>query len=368
MRRSPRVHHGLMLAGLSLAAACSTATSGSTTAARAGVTTVVPFGEANFVQVIPRPGEQRVDVIVGGRPFTAYIWPTSLKKPVLFPIRTATGAVVTRGYPLEPRAGERVDHPHHAGLWFNYGDVNGIDFWNNSNAIASADAPRMGTILHRSIRGTTSGAGEGTLGVTTEWLDGSGAPLLRENVMFIFRAKQDLRTIDRITTLTALARAVSFTDNKEGLIGMRVARQLEQPSTTPERFTDATGRPTTVAVLDTTGVTGKYLSSDGKEGDAVWGTRGRWASLTGTISGERVRIAIFDHPQNPGYPTYWHARGYGLFAANPLGQKALSNGREELNFKLQPGQSVNFRHQILIMSGIVATQTIDPYFDGWAKD
>lgn len=367
MRRSQTFDHRLILAGLSLAAACSAARSGSTTA-RADVTTVVLSGEANFVQVIPRPDEQRVDVIVGGRPFTAYIWPGSLKKPVLFPIRTATGAVVTRGYPLEPRAGERVDHPHHAGLWFNYGDVNGIDFWNNSTAIAAADAPRMGTILHRSIRGTTSGAGEGTLGVTTEWLDGRGAPLLREDVTFIFRAKEDLRTIDRITTLTALDRAVSFTDNKEGLIGMRVARQLEQPSTTPERFTDANGRPTTVAVLDTTGVTGKYLSSDGKEGDAVWGTRGRWATLAGTISGEPVRIAIFDHPQNPGYPTYWHARGYGLFAANPLGQKALSNGREELNFKLQPGQSVNFRHQILIMSGIVATQIIDPYYAGWAKD
>ena len=93
----------------------------------------------NCVEVVRHEADRRVDVLVGGKPFTAYVWPTTLKKPVLYPIRSATGVVVTRGYPLEPRPGERVDHPHHAGLWFNYGDVNGLDFWNNSDAI-KADA------------------------------------------------------------------------------------------------------------------------------------------------------------------------------------------------------------------------------------
>src|SRR6266478_1197004 len=74
---------------------------------------------------------RRVDVTVDGKPFTSYVWPTTLKKPVLYPIRTAEGTVVTRGFPLEPRPGERVDHPHHVGLWLNHGDVNGFDFWNN---------------------------------------------------------------------------------------------------------------------------------------------------------------------------------------------------------------------------------------------
>ena len=367
MRRPLLALHRPMLAALSLAAACSTATSNPGSAARTGMGSVVPSSEANFVQVIPRPSDRRVDVLVGGNPFTAYVWPTSLTAPVLFPIRTASGTPVTRGYPLEPRASERMDHPNQVGLWFNYGDVNGVDFWNSAAANGAADATRMGTIRHKSVRSATSGPGEGSLTVTTEWLDASGRPLLIEDVKFIFRAKDELRSIDRITTLTALDRAVAFTDNQNGVIGLRVARQLEQPSTAPERLTDANGRPTTLAVVDTAGVTGKYLSSEGKEGDAVWGTRGRWTTLSGSIRGEPVRVAMFDHPQNPGYPTYWHARGYGLVAANPLGQKAMSNGREELNLKLAPGASTNFRHQILIMSGAVATQIIDPYYDGWAK-
>jgi hypothetical protein len=320
-----------------------------------------------FVEVMPRPAEQRVDVLVGGRPFTSYIYPSSLKKPVLFPLRAATGTVVTRGYPLEPRPGERVDHPHHAGLWFNYGNVNGLDFWNNSTAIKPADAARMGTILHRSVDAVRSGDGEGALDVTTEWVDPTGKPLLRENVHFVFRAKPDLRSIDRITTLTALGDTVRFADDKEGLIGMRVARELEHPSKTPEKFTDASGRATAVAVLDNAGVTGHYVSSEGKEGDAVWGTRGRWATLAGVVGGDTVRIAMFDHPTNPGFPTYWHARGYGLFAANPLGQKIFSEGRESLGFRLAPGRTVTFRHRVLIMTGALATQNIEPYYEAFVR-
>jgi hypothetical protein len=321
----------------------------------------------NFVEVVPRESEQRVDVLVGGQPFTSYIWPASLKKPVLYPLRSANGTVVTRGYPLEPRPGERVDHPHHAGLWFNYGDVNGLDFWNNSTAIKAADAPKMGTIVHRAVRGHASGAGEGTLDVSMDWTNSAGLVLLREETRFVFRARNGARSIDRVTTLTALDTAVSFTDDKEGVIGMRVARALEQPSTTPEKFVDASGRATTLAVLDNTGVTGHYLSSEGKEGDAVWGTRGRWTMLTGTVGTTPVTLAMLDHPKNPGFPTYWHARGYGLFAANNLGQKPLSNGKDELNFKLAPHASVTFRHEILILDGRATPADLETYYTAFSK-
>ena len=336
-------------------------------ATRASAASVSMNGADEEVQVLARPDAQRVDVLIGGRPFTSYIYPSSLKKPVLFPLRTASGTIVTRGYPLEPRPGERVDHPHHAGLWFSYGNVNGLDFWNNSTAIKPEDAPKMGTIVHRSIDGTTSGRGAGTLDVTTDWVDATGTALLREATHFIFRGGTDLRAIDRITTLTALGRPVEFIDDKEGLIGMRVARGLEQPSTMPEKFTDASGRATAVAVLDNTGVTGRYLSSEGREGDAVWGTRGRWATLSGVVNGEAVRIAMLDHPGNPGFPTYWHARGYGLFAANPLGQKIFTNGRDQLNLRLAPGQSVTFRHEVLIMTGAAATRSVERYYDAFAQ-
>jgi hypothetical protein len=303
------------------------------------------------VQVVPDEAERRVDVTIDGKPFTSYIWPDTVKKPVLNPLRTASGTIVTRGYPMEPRPGERVDHPHHVGMWFNYGDVNGLDFWNNSEAIKPSESHKYGSIRHVKITRAASGANRGVLEVETEWLKPDGKPLLRETTMFIFRSGQNQRIIDRITTLTALDEQVAFRDNKEGVIGIRVARQLEQPADKPEVFTDASGKATAVPKLDNTGVTGNYRSSEGKTGDAVWGTRGRWTMLTGKIDQETITLAILDHPQNPGYPTYWHARGYGLFAANPLGQEVFSNGKEKLNFTLKAKQSVTFKYRVLILSG-----------------
>ena len=319
------------------------------------------------VQVTPHEGDRRVDITVDGAPFTSYIWPTNQKKPVLYPIMSDAGTVVTRGFPLDPRPGERVDHPHHAGLWFNYGDVDGLDFWNNSDSIKTSQAPKYGTIVHRAIKATQSGFGEGTLDVTEEWVTSTNVPLLKEDTHFIFRARNGVRTIDRITSLPALDSAVRFNDNTEGVLGMRVARQLEQPSMTPEKYTDASGKVTNVAKLDTAGIHGWYTSSEGKEGDAVWGTRGKWAMLTGDVNGAPVTLAILDHPKNVGFPTYWHARGYGLFAANPLGQKAMSNGKETLNFKLDAGKTVTFRHQVIIMDKKATAAELEDYYNGFSR-
>jgi hypothetical protein len=322
----------------------------------------------SFVSAGPRPSDRisvvvneqsrRVDISIDGQPFTAYVWPTTLKKPVLYPLRTAKGTAVTRGFPLEQRPGERVDHPHHAGLWFNYENVNGLDFWNNSDAIKPERAPKMGTILHRSIVSAKSGAQQGELDVESEWVTFDKKVLLREQTHFVFRGGPGFRSVDRITTLRALDEKVSFPDEKDGLLGLRVVRALEIPSDKPEVYTDASGHPTTVAKLDNTGVNGTYLTSEGKTGDA-WGTRGRWCNLSGLVGDEPVTISILDHPGNPGFPTYWHARGYGLFAANPLGQKVFSNGKEELNFSLAPNTSVTFRYRILISSAIATPEATE---------
>jgi len=308
------------------------------------------------IRVVPNEAAKRVDVLIDGQPFTSYIWPERLAKPVLYPLRTAKGTLVTRGFPLDPRPGERVDHPHHVGLWFNYGNVNGFDFWNNSEAIKPEDAPKMGNIRHRAIAAAKSRADAGELEIEADWITGKQQLLLREHTRFVFRGGTDFRSIDRITTLTALDAKVVFTDDKEGVLGMRVTRALEAASDKPDVFTDASGRPTTVAKLDNTGVNGTYLTSEGKKGEAAWGTRGRWCNLSGQVGDEPVTIAILDHPANPGFPTYWHARGYGLFAANPLGQKVFSNGKEELTFSIAPGQSVTFRYRILISSRLVTAQ------------
>ena len=319
-------------------------------------------GDKSGVQLVVKEADRRVDVLVDGQPFTSYIWPTTLKKPVLYPLRTSAGTVVTRGYPLEPRAGERVDHPHHVGLWLNHGDVNGLDFWNNSEAIPAKDAAKYGTIVHRAVKSTKGGPDRGELQVTMDWMTPEGKALLREDTTFVFHAGPGLRAVDRFTTLTALDQRVVFNDSKEGMIGLRVTRALEQPSDKAEIFTDAGGKATAVAKLDNTGVTGRYTSSEGKTGDAVWATRAPWTMLSGTIGSEPVTIAILDHPKNPTYPTYWHARGYGLFAANPFGAKAYTDGKTETSFALEPKQSVSLKHRILILSGPTTPQQLEAQY------
>lgn len=318
------------------------------------------------ITLVQNDAEKRVDVMIDGELFTAYIYPETVKKPVLYPIKSAQGTTVTRGFPLESRAGERIDHPHHVGLWLNYGDVNGLDFWNNSDAIPEEKRAHYGTIVHKEINRISNGDDKGELEVSMEWVDHEGKTLLKENTTFIFSGTDRKRVIDRITTLTALESDVSMKDNKEGFIGIRVARELEHPAGKPEKFTDASGNPTDVPVLNNEGVTGWYTSSEGLEGHDVWGTRAKWMNLSGEIDGENIAIAIFDHPDNVGYPTYWHARGYGLYAANPLGQEAMSEGKETLNFGLKANEAVTFKHRVIIYSGVDKEQ-IEKDFEAFAQ-
>jgi methane monooxygenase PmoA-like len=326
-----------------------------------------PHAPDRFTVVVNEQA-RRADIAIDGQPFTSYIWPAALKKPVLYPLRTAKGTIVTRGFPLEERPGERVDHPHHAGLWFNYESVNGIDFWNNSDAIKPENAPKMGTIVHRSIVSARSGSQQGELDVEADWVTFDRNVLLREQTHFVFRGGPGFRSVDRISTLRALDKKVDFKDEKDGLLGLRVVRALEIPSDKPEVYTDASGHATTVAKLDNTGVNGTYLTSEGKKGDAAWGTRGRWCNLSAIVGDEPVTITILDHPLNPGFPTYWHARGYGLFAANPLGQKIFSEGQRELNFSLAPNASVTFRYRILISSAIATPEATEAAYKDFVAD
>ena len=305
------------------------------------------------VQIVHLEDKKRVDVFIDNDLFTSYLFSekgSTLKKPILYPLRTATGIDITRGYPYEQRAGERVDHPHHVGHWFNYGDVNGLDFWNHSESTPEDRKPGMGSIVHRAVHKIESGMSRGVLEVETDWLKPDGSVLLTETTQFIFKKSNNKRMIDRITTLHAPSEDVMFTDNKEGMIAIRVTRALEHPSNSPVLLTDSTGGPMEKKVVDNTGVSGQYLSSQGISGTDVWGSRARWMILSGIVQDENVSVAIIDHPSNPGYPTYWHARGYGLFAANPLGQNVFSNGMEQLNHELKQGESTTFQYRIVILS------------------
>ena len=314
---------------------------------------------------------QKVDVLINGELFTSYLYSDSitvLKKPVLYPIVAPNGVTITRGYPLNPRPGERTDHPHHIGMWLNYGDVNGLDFWNNSDAIPEERRGEMGTIRNEKITELKNGKGEAELSVVAYWLNPDGSQLLKEYTTFHFTAKDSVRIIDRTTTLTALNEKVVFKDNKEGMIGVRLARQLEHPSNKPVTLSDAHGKKTDVPVMTNDGVTGHYISSEGIEGTDVWGKRAKWVVLNGTIDSKDVSLVIMDNPANPGYPTYWHARGYGLFAANPLGQKIFSKGKEELNFTLNANESVTFKYRIEIIAGKTTKDEINNEYKNFIEN
>jgi hypothetical protein len=322
-------------------------------------------GFSSIAQNLPvsfKNGKTSVDVSVGGKPFTSYFFPGKnvLKKAVLFPLISAKGTTITRGYPMAPRAGERVDHPHHVGMWLNYEDVNGFDYWNNStNIIASLQTHKMGTIVHSSI--IKQDAKQGLLVVSADWIDndGKGQKVLQEKTTYVFSGTADSRTVDRITTLTAVADQVLFKDVKDGMFAIRVARQLEIPSNKPDVFTDAHGVETKVPVMDNTGVSGDYLSSEGVKGEAVWSTRAKWMNLHGEMDNHPISVTIFDHPSNVSYPSYWHARGYGLFAVNPLGAKVFSNGKDERNLTLKKGESVTFRYRTLITDRLNTKDELD---------
>jgi Methane oxygenase PmoA len=321
------------------------------------------------IKLIINEQQRKIDVTVDDKPFTAYFYPSDsiLKKPVLFPIITSGGTTITRGYPFASRAGERVDHPHHVGMWMNYESVNGFDFWNNSTAIK--DRSKYGTIRHTGIVETNGGYKKANLKVTADWIDtdGKGKTLLKEKTQYIFHAKGKQRIIDRITTLTAQNEEVMFKDVKDGMFAIRVARELEHPSDKPDVFVDANGIETKVDKLDNTGITGNYHSSEGVNGEGVWSTRGKWMNLSGKIKNEEISLAIIDHPSNINYPTYWHARGYGLFAANPLGEKVFSKEKKELNFKLSPNQSVTFRYRTVITTGKASDEELNKLAEEFAK-
>lgn len=319
-----------------------------------GMTLSAQASKEKGVKLVKVDDKHKVDVFINGTLFTSYQYPVNIEKTFLFPVYAPDGSVITRGYPVEPRKGERIDHPHHIGIWFNHGNVNGLDFWNNSSAIPADKKDSYGHIVHQKIVKAESGK-NGILEVVLNWEDNKENTLLTENARYIFSGDKNSRTIDHISVLTAVNGPVTFGESKEGMFAIRVDRAFEMPSKESLIFTDDKGNPTTVKATDNTGVTGMYTSSNGLKGDAVWGTRNDWVILTGTKNNVNISMAIFDNPKNHGYPAYAHARGYGLFSMNNFGQNSYDPKQEKKSYKIEKGQSVTLYHRFYIQSGSVLT-------------
>ena len=320
---------------------------------------------AQTVKLAADESKQRVDVEIDGKFFTAYRWDASIKRPVLFPVKSFGGAFITRGFPLETRMGETVGHPHQVGVSFSYGDVNGFDFWNNSTFRKPDELIRMGTIAHRKIVKIKSGTAQGELITESDWLAPNGEKLLTETTRFIFAANGTTRRIDRETTLTASGKQVVFGDNKEGLFAIHLTRELQQNNQFPAKITDAQGNISEAKTNEN--LTGEYLSSEGLTGEKIWGTLGKWAAVEGKIGGEQVTVAVFDSPKNLNYPAAMMVRPYGLLALNPFGRKAFDPRAEARKYVLEPGRSIKFRHRLLIMADKATPETLEKEYRNYIK-
>ena len=321
-----------------------------------------------MVQVIKSSKENKIDVIIGTKPFTSFLYPDNLEKPVLYPVHSANGTVVTRGFPLNNQPGDPTDHPHHVGIWFTFENVNGLDFWNNSYAIPTEKKHSYGWIRTDKVN-EISGQESGVIAYHANWTNQQKKVLLEENTRLEFSGTEHQRIIDRVTVLKADTN-VLFTDAKDGMYGIRLAHALEIPTNKDQEFKDDKGNITIVKGGTDKIPNGNYITSEGKTGDNAWSTRGKWCKIFGKMGNDSISVIIIDHPKNPNYPTFWHARGYGLFAANPLGEKIFTNGKSFKNLHLKKGESVTFRFRMVIDEGnkTLSSEELNKIADEFGKE
>jgi len=291
-----------------------------------------------FAQVTLTRTPEQIAVTIDGKPFTVfYIAGQGLNRPYLHPVRAASGTIVNRSFPAGQLPGETTDHPHHAGLFYGHGDVNGFNYWAIQNVPTPPD-PTMGRIVLKQVLSVTSGKSSGSADVVFSWLKPNGQPLLTETRKTTFTATPTLRIIDVDIDLAALE-TVTFRDTKEGTFAMRMATVLEEPPAKPD------GGPAR---------TGTLMNAQGAQREAqVWGKRSEWVDYSGTINAERVGVVMMDHPGNPRHPTYWHSRGYGLHSINPFGVSDFLNDKTQNgSLTIESGQHVRFRYRVVVHPGL----------------
>jgi hypothetical protein len=300
-------------------------------------------------QVDIKQQADRMDITINGAPFSSFFYGPDAPKPYMHPLRSASGKVVTRAYPMADVEGEGKDHPHHRGLWVTHGNVNGFDFWANE---ARPTGPKKSKIVLVKAGPVKSGKKSGTIQASFNWLDPQGNTLIKEARKIVFHADRDRRVMDIYVTLTAAVDA-KFGDTKEGMFAIRLATPLEEP------YPKAKG----------VARTGKMVNAEGLETEKnAWGKRSAWVDYAGELEGEKLGIAILDHPTNPRYPTYWHSRSYGLFAANIFGVQDFTRDKtKDGSLTLAKGKSMRFLHRVVIHPGDTGSAKIAEEFKRFSK-
>lgn len=296
--------------------------------------------DAAGVKITDLGGKMRIEV--GGSLFAEYHY-LGGSRPYLYPILLPGNVAMSRNWPMKETPGEDRDHPHHRSLWWSHGDVNGVDFWSESD--------KAGRTVHDQTVEVKSGPDAGVIRTTNKLLAKDGKLIATdERTIRVLNRQQD-RVLDFEVTIHASAGPVEFGDTKEGTMAIRLAETMRLK---PNK--ENAGKPT-----------GHIVNSEGVRDGATWGKRAKWVDYHGPVDGQIVGVAIFDHPGNPRFPTWWHVRDYGLFAANPFGihdfeRQPAGTG----NLKLAGGEKVTFRYRFVFHRGTEQAAGIARLFEEYA--
>lgn len=291
-------------------------------------------------EITVEPSEAGQVVKIDGELFTEYVT-ESRAKPILWPIIGPTGEPMTRAFPMEKIKGEQWDHGHHRSLWFTHGEVNGVDFW--------AEGSSRGKTVHREFVRAESGP-PAVIETLNDWIDADGKKHLEDRRVLTFSVDGGSRIIDFDITLTASEGPVVFGDTKEGTMGIRVATSMD--------VEQRGGKPR-----------GKIVNSEGQVNLSAWGKPAPWVDYHGPVNDETVGVAILNHPSSFRYPTPWHVRTYGLFAANPFGLHHFQNTEEHIGeLTLPEGESINLRYRFIFHKGDEKEGKIAEAFEAYSQE
>jgi hypothetical protein len=263
-------------------------------------------------------------------------------KPYFYPINGPGGRRFTRSYPMKQVEGEDRDHPHQRSFWFTHGAVNGFDFW--ASDPLNKPNPKFGSIKETSRKILADSKRLGVLRTTDDWLGPDGKKVCEDERTVLFAGTGDLRIIDFDITIKATASPVTFGDTKEGMFGLRV--------------------PSSMDVKRKQG--GKITNAEGITDNDAWGKPSPWVDYTGPVEGKTAGIAILNHPESFRYPTTWHVRDYGLFAANPFGWHDFGM-KKSGEHTIPSGASIRFRYRVLLHDGDTTSANIPGAFNAYAK-
>lgn len=294
-----------------------------------------------------RPGVEirkagaNLDVLVDGKPVTTYV-SDFLSKPYYYPVIGPTGDPYTRAYPMKDVAGEDRDHAHQRSMWFTHGNVNGVDFW--ASDPKNKPSPKFGAIKETSRPTVAAGPVVGLIRTTDDWLGPDGKKLCEdERVVRFFRTRAG-RIIDFEVVVKATEGPVTFQDTKEGAFGVRVASSMD--------------------VKRKAG--GKITNAEGLTDDAAWGKASPWVDYTGPVAGKTVGLAILNHPTSFRYPTTWHVRTYGLFAANPFGWHDFGV-KKSGDHTIPNGGTMRLAYRVVLHEGTTASADVPALFRAYAE-